>query len=203
MTITKTPADGYRTFLATAIRHPSLVGGIAPTALGMSRTLATVVPSTHPVTVVELGAGTGSVSSVIRARLAPGSRHLAVEVNPAMIDHLRRAHPWLEVIHGDATDLGDLLTAAGAGQADAVVSTLPWSLFPGEQQNRVLSEIGRTLAPGGAFSTVVGLPALSLSMNARRFRHKLTGMFDEVFTTRTVWWNLPPSCGYVCRRPRI
>jgi phospholipid N-methyltransferase len=197
------PPDEFRTFIASAMRHPSVIGAIAPTATAMARTLAAIVPSTHPVTVVELGPGTGSVSLAIRARLAPGSRHVAVEVDPAMADHLGRVHPWLEVIHGDAAHLRELLAVAGVERADAVVSTLPWSLFPGEQEAAILGEIGRVLAPGAAFSTVVGLHALSLTLSARRFRHRLTGMFDEVFTTSTVWRNLPPSRSYVCRRPRV
>jgi hypothetical protein len=28
-------------------------------------------------------------------------------------------------------------------------------------------------------------------------------VFDEVLTTRTIWWNLPPAVTYACRRPRV
>ncbi|MGV9778772.1 hypothetical protein, partial [Streptosporangium sp. NPDC003464] len=34
---------------------------------------------------------------------------------------------------GTIADLGALLSEAGVERADAVVSTLPWSLFPGER----------------------------------------------------------------------
>ena len=37
---------------------------------------------------------------------------------------------------------------------------------------------------------------------ARRFRHALHTTFVEVTLTPTVWRNMPPAFGYVCRHPR-
>jgi phosphatidylethanolamine/phosphatidyl-N-methylethanolamine N-methyltransferase len=108
----------------------------------------------------------------------------------------------METIQGDAADLGELLASAGAGRVDAVVSPLPWSLFPGEQQERIVGEIGRVLAPGGAFTTVTYLHAVPLA-GARAFRRRLRSAFDEVLTTGPVWRNLPPGMTYVCRRPAV
>ena len=121
-----------------------------------------------------------------------------------MVAHLRRAKPWLEVIHGDAVELGALLAAAGVTRVDAVVSTLPWSLFPGPRQSRILHEIGRVLAPGAAFTTVTYLYAMPLP-RSRAFRRRLRSAFEEVLTTGPVWRNLPawndvrvPAAGARC-----
>ncbi|GLW12731.1 methyltransferase [Microtetraspora sp. NBRC 13810] len=203
MTPPSTAAADYQMFLSGAARHLSITGAIAPTLPTMARTLAAIVPSTHPVTVIELGPGTGAVSTAIHTRLTPGSRHIAIEIDPHMINHLHHTHPWLEVIHGNATHLTQLLTTTGTHQADAIVSTLPWSMIPTPQQTTILQQIAQTLAPGAAFSTVVGLHARPLTTNARRFRHHLTTTFDEVLTTSTIWRNIPPSRSYVCRRPRV
>lgn len=186
--------------MTAALRKQGVVGAIAPSSPALARALTAVVPTSGTPVVVELGPGTGSISEAIRARTAPGSRHLAVEIEPGLAAHLRRTKPWMETIEGDAADLGELLAGAGVDRVDAVVSTLPWSLFPGEQQERIIGEIGRALAPGGAFTTVTYLHALPLP-GARSFRRRLRSAFDEVLTTGPVWRNLPPGMTYVCRRP--
>ncbi|WP_405144863.1 methyltransferase domain-containing protein [Sphaerisporangium sp. NBC_01403] len=194
-------ATGLRAFMAVALRRQGVVGAVAPSSPVLARALTAVVPSSGPSVVVELGAGTGPISEAIRARLAPGSRQLAIDIEPSMVAHLRRAKPWLEVVHGDAADLGALLAAAGVRKVDAVVSTLPWSLFPDARQSAMLHEIGRVLDPAGAFTTVTYLHALPLA-RARAFRRRLRGVFEEVLTTGPVWRNIPPGMTYVCRRPR-
>lgn len=201
MNKTAAPAD-LRAFLTAAVRRQRVVGAIAPSSPALGRALSAVVPALGPSVVVELGAGTGPISEAIRARLAPGSRQLAVEIDPGMAAHLRRTKPWMETIEGDAADLGALLAGAGVDRVDAVVSTLPWSLFPGEQQERILAGVGRALAPSGAFTTVTYLSALPLA-GARALRLRLRSAFDEVLTTGPIWRNLPPGVAYVCRRPTV
>ncbi|MET8384320.1 methyltransferase domain-containing protein [Streptosporangium canum] len=193
-------APDLRAFMSVALRRQGVVGAIAPSSPALARALAAVVPTVGTPVVVELGPGTGSISEVIRARLAPGSRHLAIEIDPDLAAHLCRTKPWMETVRGDAADLSALLAGAGVERVDAVVSTLPWSLFPGDQQERILGEIGRVLAPAGAFTTVTYLHAVPLA-GARALRRRLRAAFDEVLTTGPVWRNLPPGMTYVCRRP--
>ncbi|MEU9886850.1 methyltransferase domain-containing protein [Sphaerisporangium sp. NPDC051011] len=193
-------AADLRAFMGVALRRQRVVGAVAPSSPALARALTTIVPSSGTPVVVELGAGTGPISEAIRGRIAPGGRQIAVDVDPAMVDHLRRTRPWLEVLYGDAADLGALLASAGVGRVDAVVSTLPWSLFPVPRQVRMLEEIGGVLTPAGAFTTVTYLPALLLR-GAHEFRRRLGRAFEEVLITGPVWRNIPPGLAYVCRRP--
>ena len=163
MNKTAAPAD-LRTFLTAAVRRQRVVGAIAPSSPALGRALSAVVPALGPSVVVGTGGGHRSDQRGHPGRLAPGSRQLAVEIDPGMAAHLRRSRkPWMETIEGDAADLGALLAGAGVDRVDAVVSTLPWSLFPGEQQERILAGVGRVLAPSGAFTTVTYLSALPLA----------------------------------------
>ncbi|MFG1825205.1 class I SAM-dependent methyltransferase [Microbispora bryophytorum] len=161
-----------RAFAGVALRRQGVVGAVAPSSRSLAQALTAVVPTTGPAVVVELGPGTGAISEAIRERLAPGSRQLAVEVDPGMVTHLRRARPWLDVLQGDAARLGALLDERGVSRVDAVVSTLPWTLFPEDVQEPILGEVGRVLLPTGAFTTVTYLPAVPLA-RARRFRRRL------------------------------
>jgi phospholipid N-methyltransferase len=188
-------------FVAACVREPARMGTFVPTSAASAEQLAQVIPSTGEPVVVELGAGTGAISEVIAKRLGGRGRHLAVEIDGELVRHLRATKPELEVIEGDASDLRKLLAEAGVGEVDAVVSALPWTLFPPALQDRILQEIAGALAPNGAFSTIAYLTGVPVP-RGRRFRQRLDSTFDEVVVTNTVWRNVPPALSYLCRRPR-
>ncbi len=197
---TRPAVEEYRAFLNAALRDPSMVGAVTPTSPQVAATMAQVVPTTGKPVVVELGAGTGSMSGIIRDRLPTGSRHVAIELSEPMVEHLRAHKPWLEVIHGDAADLSSLLDQAGITQADAVISSIPWSLLPAETQANILEQITDVLAPCGAFTAVSYLHVALWTARAQRFRRRLDSTFDEVITS-TTWRNAPPAMNFICRRP--
>lgn len=196
------PVRGLSVFVAAALRNPGLVGAVAPSSYGLGRVLATVVPTRGNPTVVELGPGTGTVSSAIERRMAPGGRHYAVEIDPSMADHLERAHPSMTVLRGDARELQVILEGNDVPQADAVVSGLPWSLFTEDRQSELLGQVHGVLAPGAAFSTFAYRHTTTLP-GAQRFREMLHSHFDEVVESRTVWRNLPPAYAYICHQPLV
>lgn len=188
-------------FLTAALRSPATVGALAPSSPHLASRLATVVPRAGEPVVVELGPGTGSVTTAIEYRLAGRGRHVAVEIDPVLAEYLHAEHAGVEVLVGDAVKLEQLLDEHQVLAVDAVVSGLPWSLIDPAAQRAIVYATARSLAPAGCFTTFAYLHALSMT-RARRFRTLLDEVFDEVLTTRTVWWNLPPAVTYVCRRPR-
>lgn len=190
----------YRTFLSRALDAPSTVGAVIPTSRHVGEAVAEVVPTTGAPTVVELGPGTGALTDPIQRRLPGGARHIAVEVDPKMVQYLRRTRPWLDVIEGDGADLCALLEPTGHHKADAVISSIPWTLLPLDKQQRMLDEVGRTLEPGGVFTAITYATAL-WQPSAAVFDRALRVAFEEVLPRSMVWRNVPPARIYVCRRP--
>jgi phosphatidylethanolamine/phosphatidyl-N-methylethanolamine N-methyltransferase len=188
-------------FLAAVLRSPATVGAVAPSSPHLAARLAAIVPRVGEPVVVELGPGTGSVTTAIEYRLASRGRHVAVEIDPVLANYLRAEHTGVEVLVGDAAELERLFAQYQVSAVDAVVSGLPWALIDAEVQRAIVDATARSLRPGGCFTTFAYLHALSMT-RARQFRALLGEVFDEVLTTRTVWWNLPPAVTYVCRRPR-
>ncbi len=189
------------TFLAAVLRSPATVGAVAPSSAFLAQQLTAVVPGEGQPVVVELGPGTGSTTAVVQRRLGGRGRHIAVELDPMLAEHVSREHPSVEVAVGDAAQLPQLLAEFAVTEVDAVLSGLPWSLFSPEGQREILGSIAGVLCPGGAFCTFAYVHALPLG-GARRFRALLDEVFDEVLITRTIWRNLPPAACYICRRPR-
>ena len=195
-------STGLSTFRRAAVRHPQRIGAISPSSTQLAALLASVVPTAGEPVVIELGPGTGAVSSVITARLPHDARHLAVELDPAMAAFLRHHHEGVEVINADARDLRELLAEAQIVRVAAVVSGLPWSLFDSGSQERILQQVADAIGPDGVFTTFAYAHARALP-TARSFRRALERTFDDVQISRIVWQNLPPAFSYICRRPRL
>jgi phosphatidylethanolamine/phosphatidyl-N-methylethanolamine N-methyltransferase len=198
---TVSPVRDLVPFLSSALRSPAVIGAVAPSGRALSDLLASVAPADGQPVVVELGPGTGVVSVALRRRLPAGARHVAVEIDQGMVEHLRRTRPWLEVLQGDAADLQKLLADAGVDRVDAVVSGLPWTLFGESVQRGIIEQVTRVLAPGAPFTTFAYSHVTRLP-SQRRFRGVLEEAFAEVRVTPTVWRNLPPALAYQCRHPR-
>lgn len=196
--MTAVPAQPFL-FLRRAIRRPALLAAPAPTGARLAARVAAVVPTGRPLHVVELGAGTGALTALVAARLAPGSRFVAIELDPEMAAHLRAALPDVEVVEGDATDLTALLTRLGVERVDVVVSSLPWTFLDPAARRQLLADTVGVLAPDGVFTliqVVVAVPS-----RVRQLRRDLDEVFAEVHEDRPVWRNLPPAILVSARRP--
>jgi phosphatidylethanolamine/phosphatidyl-N-methylethanolamine N-methyltransferase len=189
-------------FLLEFVRDPLTGGAIAPSGPTLARVATAAVPRTGFPVVVELGPGTGAVTTAIQRRLAGRGRHIAVEVNPRFARQLAASHHGVDVVTAPATDLCRVLSQRGLGHADVVVSGLPWTAFAEQHQRDVLSAVVAALAPQGVFTTFAYVHA-RWAPSARRLQRLTQVRFDEVVIGRTVWANLPPALVYYCRRPGI
>lgn len=152
-------------------------------------------------TVLELGASTGTISKAIGPRLGPGARHLALDRDPTLLSALDHHAPWAQQVVADVTDLAGALAAVKVDTVDVVISSLPWSNFAPEVQHRVLDHLASVLDPGGVFATIAYRPARLIG-GTRTFRAALDASFGQVHATATEWRSVPPARVLVCRRPR-
>lgn len=189
-------------FTKALLRSPREVGAIAPSSPALAARLAAVVPRRDDAVIVELGAGTGVVTTRIDTRRSPESTFLAFELNPRLAREVQRQVPRAHVIADDARNLRMHLEEQGLTTVDVIVCGLPWANFSEREQSDLLGAITDALGSGGVFTTFAYVHALVLPQ-ARRFRDALTARFDEVLPTRTVLRNLPPAITYVCRAPLV
>ncbi|WP_435226188.1 class I SAM-dependent methyltransferase [Streptomyces sp. Tue6028] len=200
-TIRREP-DDRALFVRQWLHAPARMGAIAPSSQRLARAVCAPIPEHGDPVVVELGAGTGPFTAQIQRQLAGRGRHLAIEIDPHLARHLSQHYPAAEVMQHDAADLRHLLQARGIDRADVVISGLPWALFPGDAQDRLMDATAAVLGPSGAFTAFTYLHAVPLPP-ARRFRDLLTDRFEEVVPSRTIWRNAPPAFVLHARRPRI
>src|SRR4051794_23323498 len=80
-------------FLRAFIAHPRQVGAILPTSRWAVRDMLDLADVPGAGLVVELGAGTGVSTGEVLARLKPGGRVLALEIDPRLAKILEERFP--------------------------------------------------------------------------------------------------------------
>jgi phosphatidylethanolamine/phosphatidyl-N-methylethanolamine N-methyltransferase len=190
------PAD-YWHFLARFVRRPWTIGAIAPSSARLARTVLAHCLFDRARVVVELGAGSGAITGLIRRRLRPGTSFIALEIDPRQAEHLRRRFPDLIVCCESAENLVACLARHGCGSVDCIVSGLPWGNMNSAVQDRIMGQVVAALGPGGRFCGFGYLHA-SWFPSSRKFRRRLGDQFSRVRVSPVVWRNLPPAFVYSC-----
>ena len=180
-------ADRLR-FLRAFAANPRQVGAILPTSRLAVRDMLDMGDVHGASLVVELGAGTGSQTGEILARMSSGARLVALEIDPRLADLLeeRFDDPRLQVVCDSAENLRDHL---GEERADVLVCALPFtSLEPGLRR-RILESLPGTLAPSGVALVIQYSPLI---------QSELRRLFASV-RRRISPLNVPPAFLFACR----
>ncbi len=200
-------------FLREAWRSMRTTGAIAPSSIHLGNGLAAplLAPGSRgPVRVLEVGAGTGTVTRAIASRLGPGDRLEAVEFNPAFVRLLTRAlrrDAVLSAVSGQIRIIPESITELPLAERayDVIVSCLPFTNFTPETVRSLLERFLTALVPGGHltyFGYLGTQPARNLiSSRAEAARHRSVGAVLTEFSAHygsggsggIVWRNLPPA----------
>jgi phosphatidylethanolamine/phosphatidyl-N-methylethanolamine N-methyltransferase len=176
-------AAGATIFFGLWLQKPLHIAATNPSGPRLADAFARFVELGRPGAVLELGAGTGSLTRGLVRGGCPPDRIIAVEREPSLAVMLRRDFPGVRVIEGDAVRIGEYLADRTEPLA-AVVSSLPIKWFPLEAQQAIVKPCLELLGPGGLFLQVTNAFSSPLPME----RLGIAGR--EVCR---VWLNLLPS----------
>ncbi|WP_407048936.1 class I SAM-dependent methyltransferase [Methyloraptor flagellatus] len=182
--------DEFR-FFRTWLDKPLTTGAVAPSSPALAKLMASYIDPSLPGSVVELGPGTGVVTTAIIERVAP-SRVVSIEYNPEFCTLLRRRFPAVTFVQGDAYGLSRTLGDAAETPLAAVVSSLPLFTRPLPERVRLLEEAFDLLAPGAPFIQFSYALVPPVPPEAGRFELERSGW---------IVMNLPPARVWVYRRP--
>ncbi|HEX7080073.1 MAG TPA: methyltransferase domain-containing protein [Gammaproteobacteria bacterium] len=138
------PAPG--SFFLSWLQSPFSVGAVAPSGRELGRLMTLGIgPGSR---VLELGAGTGTLTQAILDRGVSPADLFAVEQNPKFAAILKDRFPSCTIVTADAQSLSRHLHSL-RGSMDYVVSGLPLLLFTARQKMRVLEQAFSMLMPQG------------------------------------------------------
>jgi phosphatidylethanolamine/phosphatidyl-N-methylethanolamine N-methyltransferase len=196
------------TFAREAVRTFQATGAIVPSSRRLADRLAgEAVSVQRPVTVLEVGAGTGVVTRALAARLGPADRLDAVEVNPRFAEMLRAAivtDPDLTAMDGRLRVIAESITAMDLDRRyDAIISGLPFMNFDPAEVREILDRYMAALVPDGRL-TLYGYLGTQIARRLVGSRAGVARQREVVavlaeFERRyghgrsVVWSNLPPA----------
>ncbi|GAC1494139.1 MAG: rRNA adenine N-6-methyltransferase family protein [Bradyrhizobium sp.] len=178
-------------FLRSWIEKPLHMGAVMPSGRLLARTMAQYVDTRSEGPVVELGPGTGAITSALIERGVDQSRLVLVEYNPGFCALLRDRYPHAKVVQGDAYALRDSLRKVLTAPASAVVSGLPLVTKPMLTRLKLIRDAFAALAPGAPFVQFTYSVAPPIPKS-------LPGVSTEA--SERIWMNLPPARVWVYRR---
>jgi phosphatidylethanolamine/phosphatidyl-N-methylethanolamine N-methyltransferase len=178
-------------FLRSWIEKPLHMGAVMPSGRVLARTMAQYVDVEATGPVVELGPGTGAITSALIEHGVEQSRLVLVEYNPGFCALLRDRYPQATVVQGDAYVLRDSLRKVLKAPASAVVSGLPLVTKPMLTRLKLIRDAFSALVPGAPFVqfTYSVTPPIPKS---------LPGVSTEA--SERIWMNLPPARVWVYRK---
>lgn len=137
--------------------------------------------------VVELGAGTGSITAALLRRGIPKERIISIDLSPTMVRLLRERYPDLRIAIGNAARLQALLAEhldLRSHGVSHVVSSLPLRSLPKLVVGRIARQVEKVLLPGGRF--------IQFTYDLRPQSHPALRRFQPL-TSSVVWFNIPPA----------
>jgi phosphatidylethanolamine/phosphatidyl-N-methylethanolamine N-methyltransferase len=171
-------------FLGLWLRKPLQIAAICPSSDHLADAFARLVDLRRAGAVLELGAGTGSLTRGLLRGGCPPERLVVLEREPLLAALLRRDFPAIDVIEGDATRITQYLAGRGIAHLATVVSSLPIKWFPEAAQRAIVLGCLQRLGAGGYFLQVT---------NAFGSPVAIDGLGIEGSEARRVWRNLPPA----------
>ncbi len=140
-------------FLKNWARNPLTTGAIAPSGKALAQKMASFVPLQSPLPVLEIGAGTGSVTkALLDAGLSP-EKLIALEYSDTFCRHLEVNFPTIRLIQGDAYSLSETLEKhiGKECQFSAIISSLPLLTRPKQDRVSLLEQALHHLPNKGPF----------------------------------------------------
>jgi phosphatidylethanolamine/phosphatidyl-N-methylethanolamine N-methyltransferase len=178
-------------FLRSWIEKPLHMGAVMPSGRLLARTMAQYVDTEGDGPVVELGPGTGAITSALIDRGVDAKRLVLIEYNPGFCALLRDRYPQAKVVQGDAYKLRDTLWNVLGAPAAAIVSGLPLVTKPMMTRLKLIRDAFAALSPGAPFVQFTYSVAPPIPKS-------LPGVSTEA--SERIWMNLPPARVWVYRK---
>jgi phosphatidylethanolamine/phosphatidyl-N-methylethanolamine N-methyltransferase len=178
-------------FLRSWIEKPLAMGAVMPSGKLLARTMASYVDLNSDAPVIELGPGTGPITTALVERGVDPRRLVLVEYSPNFCALLRERFPKATVVQGDAYSLRETLGEILREPASAVVSGLPLVTKPMRTRVRLLRDAFTALAPKAPFVQFTYSVAPPIPKS-------LPGISTEA--SERIWMNIPPARVWVYRK---
>ncbi len=187
------------TFFKEFSRNWKTVGAVAPSSPTLAKRMMKSAEISKARHILELGPGTGALTTAIQDARSKSSAYLGIEINTTFANQLRRRFKDMSFEVAGAQEFDFAAYLKDREPIDVIISGLPWTAFPRSLQEAILGNVLPHLAPSGRFATFAYY-GFHCMPSGQRFRELLHQNLPGVETSRVVWANVPPAFVYVGRK---
>ena len=172
-------------FLRGFLKNPVMVGSIIPSSRILIDKMLDPVDWSNTRLFVEYGPGVGTFTKPVLSRLGPDATMVTIDTNPDFTHYLKQHidDPRLVAVTGSAAEVEKILADRNLGQADYVLSGLPFSTLPPGVGDAIARATAKVIRSGGAFLVY------QFSPKVRDFIQPHFDMIKRGFE----WINVPPA----------
>ena len=191
-------------FLLEIIRNPGEVGAIAPSSKSLSKEITDYIKTGKtPVSIIEVGPGTGSMTEVIAKKLGSHDRFDVIEYNPQFVEVLQKRFKDYPNIHIHCVSIIDWKPEY---KYDYMVSCLPFNVFNADFVELIVKHYEHIMKKGSMISyfEYMVFPKIKKAMlngdkkdNFEKL-HAILSNFRNKYeiSKRRVYKNFPPAYVY-------
>jgi phospholipid N-methyltransferase len=131
-----------------------LNGSFLPSSKFLAKQMIKPIKMRKGVCIVELGAGTGSLTKILAQKLPADGTLFVFELNPIFVKLLRETFKKdgrVRIFEENAEHFGKVVKKHGFKEADYVVSGLPLAIIAPASRARILQEIKKNLSRDGLY----------------------------------------------------
>lgn len=175
-------------FFKRLVKNPRSLGAIVPSSEALGKFIAEQIDVAGSSPLVEIGAGTGSLTQALLRAGVPPSRLYVVELDRALSAYLKSTLPsHVHLITGDACELQNLLPPSIIGNVSTVISGIPMMNLSLETQMALTHSCLSVLKPEGrilqfTYGPISPLPAKKLGLDKKKLGHVFLN-----FPPATIW----------------
>lgn len=177
-------------FVKKLIESPKEIGAVMPSGKNLCRKMVEAIGVDQDAIYVEVGVGTGVVTTQALAAGIPAKNIYMFENEAGFIKELKQKFPECNVIHGDAQVLQKLLTERGIGKVSKIISSLPFKSLPKQVGQNILEQFDMILKDEGKivqFTYAVTEPYPSGFKQSYGFDCKRAAYIKKNVPPATVW----------------
>ncbi len=194
-------------FIKAFAKNPSRVSTIIPSFKALAKDMSLGSEISTRKNIVEVGVGTGALTTEIIKRLTASHNYLGFEIDGALFEYINDTFmprhqnqineaQSFKIIKESAENLSQHIDG---GTTDVVMSSLPWSVLPLELEVKLLDEIYSALKPGGLF-TFYNYITTSKSSKITDFKSEIDKRFSSLSRRKIILKNIPPAYVWVAKK---
>lgn len=178
-------------FFSEFLKQGNNIGSVMPSSKQLVAKMLEPIDFKNTKCIVELGPGTGVITSEILKKMPPDCILFVFEINKEFCDLLSStiSDPRLKIINDSAEKMEDYLKENNFTKADTIISSLPLALIDEEIVENILKKIKTNLSDSGVF--------VQYQYSLNKYQ-KLKELFNKV-KLDFVALNFPPAFIFVCK----